>query len=66
MYRPFSKATWCIYLFLLSIRTLIAFSPGYIHPDEYFQSAEVTAGNPTLSLFQLSLRTAFLMKVGVV
>ncbi|KAG0350233.1 alpha 1,2 mannosyltransferase [Podila minutissima] len=44
MYRPFSKATWCIYLFLLSIRTLIAFSPGYIHPDEYFQSAEVTAG----------------------
>ncbi|KAF9358569.1 alpha 1,2 mannosyltransferase [Mortierella sp. AD094] len=43
--RPFSKATWCIYLFLLSFRIYIAISPGYIHPDEFFQSAEITAGN---------------------
>ncbi|KAK3833128.1 MAG: Alg9-like mannosyltransferase family-domain-containing protein [Linnemannia elongata] len=26
-------------------RLFIAFSPGYIHPDEFFQSAEITAGN---------------------
>ncbi|KAG0347834.1 alpha 1,2 mannosyltransferase [Podila humilis] len=43
-YRPFSKATWCIYLLFLSIRTFFTLSPSYIHPDEYFQSAEVTAG----------------------
>ena len=44
-YRPFSRATWSIYLFLLAIRVFIAISPGYIHPDEFFQSAEITAGN---------------------
>ncbi|KAI1313009.1 alpha 1,2 mannosyltransferase [Mortierella claussenii] len=44
-HRPFSKATWSIYLALLAFRILIALSPGYLHPDEYFQSAEITAGN---------------------
>ncbi|KAF8932191.1 alpha 1,2 mannosyltransferase [Dissophora ornata] len=44
-HRPFSKATWNIYLFLLAVRVFIAVSPGYIHPDEFFQSAEITAGN---------------------
>ncbi|KAG0207471.1 alpha 1,2 mannosyltransferase [Mortierella sp. GBA30] len=44
-YRPFSRATWSIYLFLLVFRVFIALSPGYIHPDEFFQSAEITAGN---------------------
>ncbi|GJJ69170.1 GPI mannosyltransferase 4 [Entomortierella parvispora] len=43
-YRPFSRATWSIYLFLLAFRAFIAISPGYIHPDEFFQSAEITAG----------------------
>ncbi|KAG0375223.1 hypothetical protein BGX24_009395 [Mortierella sp. AD032] len=43
-YRPFSKATWNIYLGFLAFRIFISFSPGYIHPDEFFQSAEITAG----------------------
>ncbi|KAG0302348.1 hypothetical protein BGZ98_007592, partial [Dissophora globulifera] len=42
-HRPFSRATWCIYLVLLAFRVFIAISPGYIHPDEFFQSAEITA-----------------------
>ncbi|KAG9320322.1 hypothetical protein KVV02_002455 [Mortierella alpina] len=44
-YRPFSRATWTIYLLLLAFRIFNALSPGYIHPDEFFQSAEITAGN---------------------
>ncbi|KAF9560924.1 alpha 1,2 mannosyltransferase [Mortierella alpina] len=44
-YRPFSRATWTIYLLLLAFRLFSALSPGYIHPDEFFQSAEITAGN---------------------
>ncbi|KAF9152616.1 alpha 1,2 mannosyltransferase [Linnemannia schmuckeri] len=44
-YRPFSRATWNIYLVFLAFRLFIALSPGYIHPDEFFQSAEITAGN---------------------
>ncbi|KAG9061915.1 alpha 1,2 mannosyltransferase [Linnemannia hyalina] len=44
-HRPFSRATWNIYLVFLAFRLFIALSPGYIHPDEFFQSAEITAGN---------------------
>ncbi|KAF9180852.1 alpha 1,2 mannosyltransferase [Haplosporangium sp. Z 767] len=44
-YRPFSRATWCIYLLLLALRVFFAISPSYIHPDEFFQSAEITAGD---------------------
>ncbi|RUS17481.1 GPI mannosyltransferase, partial [Jimgerdemannia flammicorona] len=33
-----------IYLALLLARLLAAFLPGYIHPDEFFQSPEITAG----------------------
>ncbi|KAG0311846.1 alpha 1,2 mannosyltransferase [Linnemannia gamsii] len=44
-HRPFSRATWNIYLAFLAVRLFIAFSPGYVHPDEFFQSAEITAGN---------------------
>jgi len=43
-HRPFSWATWNIYLAFLAFRIFIALSPGYIHPDEFFQSAEITAG----------------------
>jgi hypothetical protein len=43
-HRPFSIATWCLYLLLLAVRVFVAISPGYIHPDEFFQSAEITAG----------------------
>ncbi|KAF9279035.1 hypothetical protein BGZ88_000215 [Linnemannia elongata] len=44
-HRPFSRATWNIYLVFLAFRLFIALSPGYIHPDEFFQSAEIIAGN---------------------
>ncbi|KAF9968883.1 hypothetical protein BGZ73_009115 [Actinomortierella ambigua] len=42
-FRPLSKATWGIYLFFVAMRVFFAFQPGYIHPDEYFQNAEITA-----------------------
>ncbi|KAG0223186.1 hypothetical protein BGX31_008650 [Mortierella sp. GBA43] len=46
-HRPwsFSKATWFIYLSFLAVRIFIATSSGYIHPDEFFQSAEISAGH---------------------
>ncbi|RUS22275.1 Alg9-like mannosyltransferase family-domain-containing protein [Endogone sp. FLAS-F59071] len=34
-----------LYLVLLLLRLICAFLPGYIHPDEFFQSPEVTAGD---------------------
>jgi hypothetical protein len=34
-----------MYWWLLIVRCLLAFSPGYIHLDEFFQSPEITAGN---------------------
>ncbi|KAG0258089.1 alpha 1,2 mannosyltransferase [Actinomortierella ambigua] len=52
-FRPLSKATWGIYLLFVAIRVFVAFQPGYIHPDEYFQNAEITAGK----LFNLSVNT---------
>lgn len=33
------------YLLLVLVRTLCAFSPGYVHPDEWFQYGEVLAGD---------------------
>ncbi|KAJ3099724.1 alpha 1,2 mannosyltransferase [Phlyctochytrium planicorne] len=32
------------YILLLLLRTFLAFAPGYIHPDEFFQSSEPMAG----------------------
>ncbi|KAG0234376.1 alpha 1,2 mannosyltransferase [Actinomortierella wolfii] len=52
-FRPLSKATWGIYLFFVAARVFFAFQPGYIHPDEYFQNAEITAGN----IFGLTVNT---------
>ncbi|PWN93638.1 hypothetical protein FA10DRAFT_299006 [Acaromyces ingoldii] len=45
-----------VYLGLVLVRCLLAFSPGYIHPDEWFQSGEVVAGDllgmPTLRTWE--------------
>lgn len=42
------KREQTIYLSLLALRLLFAFAPGYIHPDEFFQNPEITAGeHPT-------------------
>lgn len=35
--------TFLFYFGLLWLRWMMVSLPGYIHPDEYFQSAEVTA-----------------------
>jgi hypothetical protein len=53
-HRPFSRATWNIYLAFLAVRLFIAFSPGYVHPDEFFQSAEITAGEYSSLLYPCS------------
>jgi phosphatidylinositol glycan class Z len=34
---------WIFYAVCALIRILLAFSPAYIHPDEHFQSTEVSA-----------------------
>ncbi|KAJ2528084.1 hypothetical protein EV175_007486, partial [Coemansia sp. RSA 1933] len=34
-----------LYAALLVARVLLALSPGYIHPDEFFQAGEVTGGD---------------------
>lgn len=34
-----------IYLLLVIIRIAFTFSPGYIHPDEWFQFGEILAGD---------------------
>jgi phosphatidylinositol glycan class Z len=32
-----------IYAFLLLLRLAFALGPGYVHPDEFFQSPEISA-----------------------
>lgn len=45
LYNIFDNAGGRIYFVLILIRVLSAFlGRGYIHPDEYFQNGEVTAG----------------------
>jgi len=62
-YRPFSRATWSIYLFLLAFRAFIAISPGYIHPDEFFQSAEITAGMEEPYWFEVTMSLEISLEV---
>lgn len=40
-----TKTKLQLYLVLLFLRLICALLPGYIHPDEFFQSPEVTAGD---------------------
>jgi hypothetical protein len=34
-----------LWLCLISLRLWLVFSPGYLHPDEFFQSSEPIAGS---------------------
>jgi phosphatidylinositol glycan class Z len=34
-----------LFLFLYLLRLLLALAPGYVHPDEFFQSPEISAGH---------------------
>ncbi|KAI9596661.1 Alg9-like mannosyltransferase family-domain-containing protein [Syncephalis fuscata] len=34
-----------LFIFLFLLRLLLALAPGYVHPDEFFQSPEISAGN---------------------
>ena len=38
---PGSVWCWILYAVLLAARVAMALAPGYIHPDEFFQSTEV-------------------------
>lgn len=47
------KSSLFTYFLLVSIRIVLVFLPqyGYIHPDEFFQSSEIVAGENRIFLF---------------
>lgn len=53
LYHTFQSHNGRIYCALITLRVLLAFTGlGYVHPDEYFQNGEVTAG-------KISVHTVF-------
>ncbi|EKM57319.1 uncharacterized protein PHACADRAFT_255017 [Phanerochaete carnosa HHB-10118-sp] len=46
LFELFSQSYGRLYTLLVAARVVFAFvGTGYIHPDEYFQNGEVTAGH---------------------
>ena len=53
---PKARLMWCVLIALRCLWTLVP-QTGYIHPDEFFQSVEVVAGNLQMIVSQCLTNT---------